>query len=387
MELILHRPEGDGALEEHYIRAFRQATELYLVTAYLTEWEKGRALNVACTPFRLIIGKGFGITRKAACDKVRKWLPSEAQQRKRDWRFLVADNIAGFHPKAVFWKEKDGKCFAIIGSSNLTRAAFETNHEANIYTPISRAKYKEAVKWVGEIEDASVPVFPDWIKRYTEAPRSNDGRGGKGAAPGAPAPLLDFALPSPKTARKAVTKRRDTLRQYRKHQRKLLNLFRRTARRSDHASSFRTEVNKYWGDVHARMQGSGWERKGKAANFAELARSFLKIYDSSDDQRDGVVIKELNKLQKARNPARVSFLSEMLCLAFPENYPLIDDPVKRYLSSMKFRTPKGAGWGDRYIAIAEFLRDGLRLNPGHPARNLAELDAVIWLKYKRKKTT
>ena len=128
MDLLLHTPNDQSDLAHHYKRAFENAAELFIVTAYLTDWDDKLKLQPSCSSFRIIIGKDFGITRKAACEKVMRWLPS-----KRKGQFMVADGIAGFHPKAIFWKEKDGRCFSIVGSSNLTRAAFETNYEANLY--------------------------------------------------------------------------------------------------------------------------------------------------------------------------------------------------------------------------------------------------------------
>jgi HKD family nuclease len=131
MKLILHLPNEKGILSEYYRQAFNAATELFIVTAYLTDWDESLELNSGCRGFRLVIGKDFGITRKAACEAVMRWLPS-----KRKSQFLVADLIDGFHPKAVFWSESDNY-YAIVGSSNLTRAAFETNYEANVYSRIS----------------------------------------------------------------------------------------------------------------------------------------------------------------------------------------------------------------------------------------------------------
>jgi hypothetical protein len=40
MRLMLHSPNEPGVLSEHYHRAFSNATELFIVTAYLTEWDK-----------------------------------------------------------------------------------------------------------------------------------------------------------------------------------------------------------------------------------------------------------------------------------------------------------------------------------------------------------
>ena len=64
----------DAGLTKVYKKAFREAAELYLVSAYLTTWQAPQ-LNKACEIFTFIIGKDFGITRKAACESVLEWLP------------------------------------------------------------------------------------------------------------------------------------------------------------------------------------------------------------------------------------------------------------------------------------------------------------------------
>jgi HKD family nuclease len=157
MRLLLH-PQSKGELHRHYRRAFRNAVELFIVTAYLTDWDESLKLSRNCRRFRVIIGRDFGITRKAACEAVMRWLPPE-----RKGQFMVADQIGGFHPKAVFWKEASGKCFAIVGSSNLTRAAFATNYEANIFCEISADDYRDGKKWVKQIEAQSLIVAEAWL--------------------------------------------------------------------------------------------------------------------------------------------------------------------------------------------------------------------------------
>ena len=106
MDILLHTPSGNNNLSIHYTAAFKNAVELFVVTAYLTEWDSSLALNPSCRTFRIIIGSDFGITRKAACEKVMRWLPSNQKS-----KFLVADSITGFHPKAVFWKELPQRSF------------------------------------------------------------------------------------------------------------------------------------------------------------------------------------------------------------------------------------------------------------------------------------
>ncbi|MEH6534476.1 MAG: phospholipase D family protein, partial [Photobacterium frigidiphilum] len=129
MKVLLHSPESSSEISNIYRKAFNNAVELYVVTAYLTDWDSSLVINDLCESFRVIIGKDFGITKKTACIKVMNWLPAE-----RKSQFLVADDISGFHPKAIFWKEQGDKYFALIGSSNLTKAAFESNYEANFYS-------------------------------------------------------------------------------------------------------------------------------------------------------------------------------------------------------------------------------------------------------------
>ncbi|TON32090.1 hypothetical protein CGH58_25575, partial [Vibrio parahaemolyticus] len=69
MKLFLHSPLLKSNLSETYASAFSNAKELYVVSAYLTEWDSSLVLNKHCENFRLIVGKDFGITRKDACIK------------------------------------------------------------------------------------------------------------------------------------------------------------------------------------------------------------------------------------------------------------------------------------------------------------------------------
>jgi hypothetical protein len=73
----------------------------------------------------------------------------------------------------------------------------------------------------------------------------------------------------------------------------------------------------------------------------------------------------------------------MLCLNFPDKYPLINDPVHKYLSDIKFKSPRGFSEGARCIYCATMLRAALLQNPTYPAKNLAELDTAIWGQYGR----
>lgn len=377
MNLFLHTPNSDSSLAEYYRRAFEQATELFIVTAYLTEWDASLVLNGGCRRFRLIVGKDFGITRIAACEAVMRWLPPQ-----RKSQFMVADMIAGFHPKAVFWKEIDNNCFAIVGSSNLTRAAFETNYEANVFSRISGAEYKAAKQWIRSIEQHAIPVSEDWLSQYKEGTRANMGGGQKGAKAPVATPLVALKLPRPAGTKRQIEIRRRQLEAYGVYREWLIGLFQRCAADEVTSSQFYEQLPSYWSyEVGNRLQGAGWERQGKGSDFRVLSRSYVRILDATDEERDDIVEEEIDKLKKLGVVTRRAFLSEMLCLEYPSQYPVLNKPVHDYLAAVKFKAPRGASEGSRYIDLARKLRFSLLQNPGHPARDLAELDTVIWLAF------
>jgi len=264
MELLLH--PTNSQLSHHYRRAFKNAAELFVVSAYLTEWESALQLSPKCRSFRIIIGRNFGITRKKACEDVMRWLPP-----KRKAQFMVADQIGGFHPKAVFWKEEDGNCFALVGSSNLTQAAFKSNYEANIFLPLNRLDYEKAKKWVRSIESRSIVVSEDWLRKYKEA-RINFAR--KGVED--PGPVLAIKLPTPAGMEKHIAQRRKALAAYDQKKVALNRLFRQCASKRISSLQFYEELPRYWSQKTGdRLQGAGFEIKGKHGDFQALSRSFV----------------------------------------------------------------------------------------------------------------
>lgn len=77
---------------------------------------------------------------------------------------------------------------------------------------------------------------------------------------------------------------------------------------------------------------------------------------------------KLDRLSKLRNPARKAFLSELLCLEYPDLYPVLNNPVQQYLSDIGLKCASGASEGARYLDIALKLRVGIAQNPRHPAK-------------------
>lgn len=375
VEIILHTSEQRSTLGNHYQAAFKDAVELYVVSAYLTEWDAGVKLTPACKRFRFIIGKDFGITRKNACRKVMKWLPAS-----RKANFLVADEITGFHPKAVIWRNANGQAFMLIGSSNLSRAAFDGNVEANVLVPASEQAFEDAKAWIEWIEARSAPVSEDWLDQYVEAERKPGGSAGKRkTGRREESPVITFKLPRPSKTAQLLRDRRKQLAAYAERRNGLMQLFRSAANGKITSQQFFVELPEHWSmEKGNRLQGKGWERMGKHADLQELAASFVTILDADKRDRDDVVRVELDHLDARGNSARKAFLSEMLCLRFPNEYPVLNDPVRQFLAKNRFTAPRGSSEGARYIDLAKKLRMALRVNPDYPAKNIAELDLLIW---------
>lgn len=373
--LLLHSPDGENVLRGYYNRAFANAIELFIVTAFLTEWDTALQLNPHCRFFRVITGRDFGITRKSACKDLLRWLPVD-----RKSQFLIADEISGFHPKAVFWREDRNRYFAIVGSSNLTRAAFETNYEANAYFPISRVQYNQSKAWIKRIEKMSLPVSEEWLERYNEMPLKSGNRiTGSNRGERQSDSLFMFELPRPAEIDDIIGRRRLQIAAYEKKRKGLLRLFRNCALGNVTSDEFYEQLPRYWSyKLGNRLQGPGFERLGRGSDFHALSKSFIHIVDASDDDRDDIVVEEIEFLHKNGIATRAAFLSEMLCLRFPELYPVLNKPVRTYFRHNAYSAPRGASEGTRYIDLAKKLRFSLVQNADYPAKNLAELDAIIW---------
>ncbi|QXH59363.1 phospholipase D family protein [Pseudomonas azerbaijanorientalis] len=379
MELILLPQNSGTTLRDIYKRALRKSVELYMVSAYLTHWDIEEELGDQCQSFMFIVGKDFGITRKSACEKVLKWIP-----RHRKAQFLAAELIDGFHPKALYWRELDGDCYALVGSSNLSKAAFSTNHEANGYSKISHEAFASAADWVLRLSKCCVTLDQNWLTLYREAtqpkapPRSNK-RASKEQ-------VLDLQLPSPSELpglKKILRERREQMRQFQQTKIALESLF-RTAAATPRWSAQRNEafydgLNALWSIGRGnRFQGSGWERRGKGSDFREFARSLIRVLDAENISRDEVVTREIDRLDVVGVSTRGALFSEMLCQFFPASYHLIDRPISDWLSETGV-APSGGTEGNRYLQSARLLRVALQSTEDYPAKNLAELDVIIWL--------
>jgi hypothetical protein len=118
-----------------------------------------------------------------------------------------------------------------------------------------------------------------------------------------------------------------------------------------------------------------------------MSKSFLRIVDAADNSRDDVTIEEIDRLASEGVPTRRAFLSEMLCLRFPDLFPVINEPVQKYLAHAGFKELRGASEGARYLYLARTLRFSLVQAQDHPANTLAELDTVIWVKFGKRQNS
>jgi hypothetical protein len=224
-------------------------------------------------------------------------------------------------------------------------------------------------------------VSEDWLKKYKEAtPKGTHGTKRSGSGSLAGAPPMTLGLPSPPGMEKRIESRRKQLAKYQKQRKELERLFRSCARNEVSSEKFYQILPTYWsGKAGDRLQGRGWEIKGKHGDFQTLSRSFVSIVDATDEDRDDVVSEEIDELCEKKIPTRRAFLSEMLCLRFPNEYPVLAEPVWEYLKAKEYKAPRNSSEGANFIFLAKALRSSLLQNPKHPAKNLAELDAVIRL--------
>ncbi|WP_122550835.1 phospholipase D family protein [Pseudomonas viridiflava] len=383
MELILLPKKSEGlCLEKIYQRALSKSKELYIVSAYLTEWGIAEELGSQCESFLFIVGKDFGITRKDACRAVMKWLPADRHQ-----EFMVAESINGFHPKAMFWKELDGRCYALLGSSNLTQAAFSTNFEANGFACITDEQFQLASEWIEKVFEVSVTLNETWLDKYQEARQPAGKNGEKGAKPDESIEAYRLPLPAIrrlKGYKSYLIQRRDQMKVFRKNRATLVELFRTTSRirnwNQTRIDDFYYKMSTLWffGENGSRFQGKGWERKGRNSDFRELSKSLVRVIDAPFAARDRMVIQEINRLTVMKNPTRGALFSEMLCQLFPNYYYVLNRPVLDWFASLDIAFPRGLSKGERYVNRARLLRAALKRADDYPAENLAELDCLIW---------
>src|SRR5690349_1580253 len=105
---IIISPGGQdaNALKNAYAQAFGEARELFIASAYLTDWSHAGRLPDCCKRLVFVVGTDFGLTRKAALAQVLKWLPKQGAPY---FGAVKSGAGQGFHPKMVVWTTHTGK--------------------------------------------------------------------------------------------------------------------------------------------------------------------------------------------------------------------------------------------------------------------------------------
>jgi hypothetical protein len=293
--------------------------------------------------------------------------------------FWAADRISGFHPKLVLWKTNTGECCLVLGSSNLTQAAFSTNYEANIFLTIPEDQYDYIKDWIYTMQPQCSPVSEDWIERYKEADRPRQGLAGRKA------PVIALSLPSGKDINEAVKHRKAQQKAFAGIQDELIELVNKCAAGKNEA--FYEAMMTLWGKSPSRFQGRGFEIRGKHSDWegtcTSLSTILAKGRSGSVVALDNLVRKEIDRLASLKNPNRGAWLSEMLCHFFPDRYPIWNKPVRVWLQHSKYKGPRKASEGALYIHLSVKLRNALANNKTNTARDLSELDHAIWQWYHR----
>jgi hypothetical protein len=374
---ILLNPDANHSkqLRDAYARAFGEATELYIASAYLTAWEPNPPLSRECKSIVFIAGTDFGLSRKAAMRNVLAWLPKHGA-----CLFLAAPRLmsGGFHPKIMAWQTKAHDYFAIVGSSNLSKAAFEHNYEANVLLQITKEQFKAIVSWLEPLINDSVPVTEEWIeKHYTEAEITNSDK--KSASPET---AVNLDLPNGATIAEAVSRRRLQQAAFKEISTDIEQAARLCAAGKMSDSSFWAEFWRLWAHHLSRFQGSGVQFSGRGAKWSDTCTSLVTILDAGkgkarNSQLDAIVSREIDHLKSLKNPMRGAWLTEMLCHYFPSLYPVVNAPVHKWLKQNHWSARRGSSEGQKYIELARKLRYALKSHPAG-AKDLAELDHAIW---------
>lgn len=380
MTQIFLNPEDNISLQKVYTKVFQEADEIYLATAFLTEWSFNDVKLGNCKQFVAIVGTHFGLTKKKACRDLMKWLPPSLRSHIYAFPF---EQQSTFHPKVLVWKKGD-KYFSLIGSSNLTSAAFNKNYEINVENEIDAEDYKRIVEWFKDRSDQSQVMSQSWIESYVESTFVYRSKKGKKEPD---EKVFDVRIPHGEESVKILKGRRKQMEVFKTKKTKILEMMKQN-------SSGELSNKKFWSTFHGlwhcrfdepdefRFQGNGIERTCANANWREATTAFLTIFEKHRNgnifELDKVVAEQIDALKEKKNPARKAWLSEMLCQFFPDAYPLLDDPVKNWVKKIGWEIDRGGTEGKKYVDLATRLRSVVKENKPF-VNNLAELDALMWL--------
>lgn len=375
---LIFLPNDSLKIKNIYKKAIAQGEEIYILSAYLTDWPYSKiSICKNCKKFIFIIGTNFAITRKAACKTVLDWLPS-----KHKTSFYY-NELTGYHPKILLVKVKN-EYKLLVGSSNLSYGGLHTNYEINYYANINSAEYNKMLKWIYEIHINSNPINAHWIENYKE--RKIYHKQKPDLYKKSKEKFKSIIVAIGKKELDKIKFRKKQLRLFQNIQQKFKNYITKCADRKI------TDLNFYEKEFSLRQgsffQDIQWVIKCKNSKWHIVCASLKNIFNAYEEFErnnkkdlhliDFVVKTELDLLRDKNHPARKAWISEVLCQFYPEYYPLINNPIKKWLKQNKIDSPFGASEGSKYLDVTFKLRALLKENPR--IKNFAELDAIAWKK-------
>jgi hypothetical protein len=267
--------------------------------------------------------------------------------RRIHWRVSSKGNFLGGPRKVSL----------LVGSSNLTEAAFQTNFEANLYVPVGEKTYFDAVKWFEHALRKSLIVDDGWLDSYKEAKLTGKASGKRMAVP-PPVSPDDLTIPAIRQKRLAtlLEERRRQIKAFSKIKNVLKRLFRDGGALRLSNNEIRAGLLEAWGNHKSRFQGKGWERTGTKSNWRLFSKGLTDILNAKESEQDDVVASTIDAFARKKLPTRKALLTEMLCHFMPDKYPVVNGPVRLWIGKMNYHAPRGASEGSKFIHLAQRMR-------------------------------
>lgn len=148
-----------SSLRFAFQEALTRSSDLHLAVAWM---RSGWALDEICNSgvrVHAVVGTSFGMTEPTAIEKLRGCESSTVR---------VVDDQEGtgiFHPKMYcFSRGRSGT--AIVGSMNLTRAAFSANDEFGVQLTLTASKRRELLQVWATWNDRAIEPTRRWLDQY-----------------------------------------------------------------------------------------------------------------------------------------------------------------------------------------------------------------------------
>jgi HKD family nuclease len=284
---------GIGKSKDVLFEAITTADEIWWASAYLTSWPLAPNCipKSNCTSCNIVVGSDFGITRKAALLDLLKWS-------KKAMSNVYINEMSGFHPKTILWKSGK-KYYALIGSSNLSVAAWSSNVELNAVIDITKEEYVNLTDWFQDYVISISPMLDaKWLKRYHESPRKSKPKTDAIDQINKRIKILgDVDLKIPRQQQKI----------YNKNKSKFEQLVKSCASAAISREKF---YEKMWILLYDSWYGSPvWRITCKKAIWEEACRKLVKIFSSPEPERDRVVKETIDSLGASDNPTRGAWLT------------------------------------------------------------------------------